>query len=223
MELSSLELRQRKRHFAELRSREEVHQAALCHMKQIYVRRPTSTRKDFDPHRWWSHDWLIFTQEDNLRVRTGDEVFLVGPARIGTSMMECQQVEEERKLHPSELKVQSKEELGRENRWSSRQFCVCYRVHPSRSASSDWESHRVSGKLIVKRIGRTGGCGEPLGHYMVKWKLLLVCWADGHDSGELRQNGPAGRCMQENTSTQSARVWRTMPIRWKQTSTGQTL
>ena len=128
-------------------------------------------------------------------------------------------MEEERKLHPNELKVQSKEGLGRENRWSSRQFCVCYIVHPSRSASSHWESHGASGKLIVKRIERTSVCGDPLGHYMVKWKLLRVCWADGHDSQVLRQNGPAGRCMQEHTSTQSARVWRTISIRWKQTST----
>ena len=65
-------------------------------------------------------------------------------------MMECQQVEEERKLHPSELKVQYMEELGRENRLSSRQFCVYFMVHPSGCASSDWERHGASGKFYCE-------------------------------------------------------------------------
>ena len=48
-----------------------------------------------------------------LRVRTGDEFFFSWTSTIGTSMMNCQQVEEERKFHPNELKVQSMEELAR--------------------------------------------------------------------------------------------------------------
>ena len=44
------------------------------------------------------------------------------------------------------------------------------------------ESHCASGKLIVARIGRTGGCGRPLGEHVVEWKLLRVCFADRHES-----------------------------------------
>ena len=37
------------------------------------------------------------------------------------------------------------------------------------------ESHCASGKLIVARIGRTGGRGRSLGEHVVVWKLLGVC------------------------------------------------
>ena len=37
-------------------------------------------------------------------------------------------------------------------------------------------------KLIVARIGRTGGRRKPLGRYVVEWRMMRVCWADRHES-----------------------------------------
>ena len=235
-----------------------------------------SMGKDYDPQRWWSHDWRLgYTWSNSTRLRmrqmrrNNDEVCERNHHdwNFGDET-QCEEVEEERKLQPKELKVQSKEDLDGEREkkhrstsrsmlrlapawmqenweeenecisksrslWGarksvfvinlgcswlcfcclfahdhcthhvdaqalwvsqvivtnshrlvsfSRQFCVCYMVHPARSAWSDWESHGASGKVIVKRIGRTGGRGRPLGQYVMTWKLMRVSWADRHDS-----------------------------------------
>ena len=38
--------------------------------------------------------------------------------------------------------------------------------------------YKALDNLIVSRAGRSRGRGRPLDQYVVKWKLMRVCWAD---------------------------------------------